>query len=117
MRAIIAGSRTATKRDVWNAIRCCPWADEITEVISGGARGADMHGESWAVWRGLPVRRILPDWDMHGRAAGPMRNAEMAEIADALIAVWDGQSRGTSSMLREAKNRGLRLSLFCIGQP
>ena len=51
------------------------------------------------------------DWDKHGKAAGPIRNAEMAEVADALIAFWDGQSRGTANMISLAKSKGLSVAV------
>ena len=51
------------------------------------------------------------DWDKHGKAAGPIRNAEMAEVADALIAFWDGQSRETKSMIDLARKKGLQVAI------
>lgn len=88
----------------------CPWA--VTEVVSGGARGADAFGEEWARDRRVPVRVFPADWNRHGRAAGPIRNREMAEYADALVAVWDGESRGTKNMIEEATKRGLKVHVY-----
>jgi hypothetical protein len=84
---------------------------DITEVVSGGARGVDRLGEEFAVAHHLHVKRFLPNWKL-GRGAGFIRNIEMAEYADALIAIWDGVSRGTAQMIREAKKRGLRVYVF-----
>lgn len=75
-------------------------------IISGHATGADALGERYAQERGLPLDAHPADWNKHGRAAGPIRNAEMAEVADALIAFWDGQSRGTANMINLAKSKG-----------
>lgn len=60
--------------------------------------GADSLGEQFAKEHGLSCELHPADWNKHGRAAGPIRNAQMAEISDALIAFWDGKSRGTKSI-------------------
>jgi len=78
---------------------------EITEVVSGGCTGADSCGEEWAKIKGIPVKRFKPDWDKHGRNAGPIRNGRMASYADA-AALFPG-GRGTESMLAEAKRAGI----------
>jgi len=82
---------------------------EITEVVSGGASGVDALGERYAKENGIPLRIFPADWDKHGNAAGPIRNKQMADYADALIALWDGQSKGTASMVSLAKLRGLKI--------
>ena len=64
-------------------------------VISGGARGADTLAYDWAGESGRKRKMIPADWDKHGKAAGAIRNQQMAQIGDALIAFWDGKSRGT----------------------
>ena len=61
--------------------------------------------------RGLNIELHPADWHRHGRAAGPIRNAEMAAEADALIAFWDGQSRGTANMIKIAKDKGLQVAV------
>jgi hypothetical protein len=85
------------------------WLDTlpIREVVSGGASGADAGGEAWAEKRGIPVRWFPADWDKYGRAAGPIRNRQMAEYADAVVLFPGG--RGTDSMRREAERRGLTI--------
>jgi hypothetical protein len=100
MRVIIAGSRNIDDRErLMSAIRQADF--EITEVVSGGASGVDRLGEIFALESEIPVKRFHPDWDTYGRAAGPMRNRRMAQYADALIAIWDGESRGTKNMIEE----------------
>lgn len=78
-----------------------------TILVSGAATGADKLGEYYALINDLRVRRFLPAWDQHSKAAGPIRNKEMAEYADVLLAFWDGSSPGTKSMIKEAHKRGL----------
>lgn len=77
-------------------------------IVSGHATGADALGERYAQERGLQVELHPADWDAYGRAAGPKRNEQMAEVADALIAFWDGQSRGTANMINVARKKGLK---------
>lgn len=106
MRTIIAGSRSARSMlELEAAIRKCGW--QITTVISGGARGADRLGEQWARRHGIPVEVFPADWDKHGKSAGYIRNKEMADKAEALIALWDGESRGTNDMIWQAQVRRL----------
>ena len=76
-------------------------------MVSGTGRGVDALGERYAAENGLPVKRFRPDWNQFGRAAGPMRNRDMAEYAEALIAIWDGKSRGTGNMIQTAEKLGL----------
>lgn len=112
MRIIIAGSRTATEEQVRDAIKYCTWIGFVTCIVSGGAKGADQVGEKWAKENGLNIRLFSADWEQFGKRAGPMRNKQMAENAEGLIAVWDGQSRGTASMVELARNVGLRIFIY-----
>lgn len=77
----------------------------ITEVVSGGARGADEGGEAWARSRGIPVKRFPADWRRYGKSAGMIRNGEMADYAERLVAFPGG--RGTQNMVEQALERGL----------
>lgn len=79
----------------------------LTEIVSGGARGVDRLGERWAKRQGISLRKFTADWAEYGKKAGILRNITMAEYADALIAFWDGRSRGTKHMISEAKRRGM----------
>lgn len=103
MKTIIAGSRGASYKDVLAAVQACPFKDQITQVISGTARGADQHGEQIARNNGWPLLRMPANWNAHGRRAGYLRNVDMADAAEALIAVWDGESKGTKHMIDIAK--------------
>ena len=80
---------------------------DIGTVVSGGAKGVDTLGEMYSEQNMLNLKIFRPDWDTHGRAAGPIRNRKMAENAEALIAIWDGKSRGTKNMIETAKKLGL----------
>ena len=114
MKTIIAGSRDfkdynllKSQLDYYRM-----HTNDITEVVSGCARGADTLGEFYANEQSIPVKQFPADWDNHKRAAGPIRNRQMAEYADCLIAVWDGSSRGTKNMIDEMNK--LKKPVFVI---
>lgn len=108
MRVIIAGSRTITNPFTLEmAIEKSNM--QITEVVSGGAKGVDTLGVLWAQRNKIPIKLFLPDWPLHGKSAGPIRNRAMAQYAQGLIAVWDRQSRGTRDMIEQARLYGLRV--------
>ena len=97
---IIEGYKSAT-----------PCSAGIIKIISGGARGADRLGEKYAHEKGFECLVMPADWDKYGKRAGYLRNAQMAEVADALIAFWDGTSRGTQSMIELARKGGLKITV------
>lgn len=106
MKVVICGSRYAGddhRELIFNTLDDLHEINGFTEVISGGARGADAIGEQWA-WRNrIPIVRKEAQWQIHGKAAGPYRNQEMADMADACVAfpLKDG-STGTRDMITRA---------------
>ena len=113
MKVIIAGGRNVTDYEVLlNAVLHAGF--DITAVISGGAKGADALGEQFAEDTGLPVYKFPAHWEKYGKAAGPIRNELMAEFGDALIALWDGKSRGTKHMIEQANKHGLRVHVELV---
>lgn len=113
---VIAGSRSINNR--WATIKAWrygPWDSEVVEtIISGDARGPDEHAEKIAEWNDIPYEEYEADWNIHGNEAGHFRNAEMAEDGDALIAVWDGESNGTYSMIKKALAKGLDVYTYVV---
>lgn len=108
MKLIIAGGRDyrLTRTDLGDL----DWLHgkiKVTEVVSGCARGADKGGEMWAESRGLPIKRFPADWDTFGKRAGYLRNAQMADYADAVV-LFPG-NKGTSMMFDLARERGLKI--------
>ena len=113
LKVIVAGSRNYT-----NYIVLAKKLDQLLKnkkaiILSGGARGADELGERYAKERGLHLIRKPANWK-YGKHAGKIRNAEMAEEADALVAFWDGKSPGTQHMIETAKRRGLAVRIIKI---
>jgi hypothetical protein len=99
MRVIIAGARCCNHYHVvCQAVRDSGF--DITTVVSGGAVRVDTLGERYAAEHGIPCERHPADWEKYDRAAGFIRNHEMAQCADALIAVIMGKSNGTRNMIR-----------------
>ena len=111
MKVIVAGSRTCNhqptvERAIGQAFN--KWMSDVEdwqkwyrpEIVSGGAHGVDFCGEAYAKKQGLKLTVIPALWDKYGKKAGILRNITMAEYADALIAVWDGKSRGTEHMIK-----------------
>ena len=129
MRVIIAGGRTFNSVDVMNkgtatlikAIRKDASLREyhntpISCVVSGTAYGADYMGELHAKRNGIPIVQYKPNWSV-GKSAGFIRNAKMANNADALLAFWDGVSRGTKHMIDLATSRKLPTIVIKYDRP
>lgn len=118
MRVIIAGSRSIT--NIEHVVRAVHKSGfNITEVVEGGARGVDTLAFDYAHANNIPVKVFPANWNKYGRSAGMMRNAEMADYAEALIAIWDGKSRGTRHMIDVADKRQMPRRVFLVkkGQP
>ena len=113
LKTIIAGSRTITDMAIVEyAIQQSGF--EINEVVSGGAKGVDILAQQWAKAHDIPLKVFMAKWDIHGKSAGPIRNQEMADYADQLIAIWDGASNGTRHMIDCANRKGIRVSVTTI---
>ncbi len=114
---IIAGSRSFTDYKLLCQVmeRMVSKLSEFI-ILSGGAEGADRLGERWALAplntsRCKAVKIFRPDWRKHGKSGGPIRNQEMVDEADALIAFHDGSSPGTADVIRRAKTKGIRVKV------
>jgi hypothetical protein len=81
------------------------------EIVSGTANGADSLGETYATNNQYGIKRFPAEWDKYGRGAGFKRNCQMAKYADALIAFWDGKSRGTRHMINTATKKGIQVKI------
>lgn len=116
MKVIIAGPRYVTDfAIVKQAVKQSGF--DITQVVSGGARGVDTLGELWAETNGVKFIRFPAEWNKYGKAAGPIRNKQMAEYVapdGALVAVYDGSSRGTGDMIKRATSLNLKVFIWRI---
>jgi predicted Rossmann fold nucleotide-binding protein DprA/Smf involved in DNA uptake len=113
MRVIIAGGRNFNDYE-----RLKSSCDKILsnqndiQIVSGNAKGADELGERYANEKGYGLNVYPAEWEKYGKSAGYKRNVQMAENADALIAFWDGKSKGTKHMIDIAKNLNLLVRII-----
>lgn len=87
--------------------------DEIypSEIVSGGAKGPDSYAEAWALLHQIPTKIFLPDWSV-GKKGAAIRNLQIVEYADKVIAFWDGKSRGTKMTIEMAEKAGKLLKIY-----
>ncbi len=124
---IIAGSRCIKDKQL--VFDCIAQSKlNITEVVSGKQRtydehkniigGVDYWGEVWAGEHRVPISGFPAAWGRLGKAAGPIRNGEMARYAKqkegVLLLIWNGKSAGSASMKREAQKVGLPIVEFIV---
>lgn len=101
MKLAVVGSRSFSDYDL-----LCKCLSEytISEIVSGGARGADSLAERYGNENRIPLRVFLPDWETHGKIAGFIRNRDIVNRADEVIAFWDGKSSGTANTIKLCKD-------------
>ena len=113
---IIAGSRGFSNykllKEKCNKYLCEKRKECNIIIISGGARGADTLGEKYAQDEGFSLEKFPANWNKFGKSAGFRRNEQMAEVADALIAFWDGKSHGTKHMIEIMENKKLLVKVI-----
>lgn len=112
MKLGVVGSRHFTDYDLLS--RVLEQYTDIEEIISGGAKGADLLARRYADEHGIPMKEYLPDWDKYGRAAGPIRNKLIVERADLIVAFLADGSRGTRSTINIAKKTGKDVDIIPI---
>ena len=86
--------------------------DNITEIISGGATGADKLAEKYALNKNIKMTIFYPDWKKYGKKAGPLRNQQIINECDEAIAFWDGVSKGTLSSINLAKQANKNVKII-----
>ena len=112
-KVIVAGSREFSDYVFLTEVLDQLLKDEPdVEIVSGTARGADSLGERYAADKGYKLTKFPADWNTYGKSAGYRRNVDMGNYADALIAFWDGVSKGTKHMIDIATNKGLKVCVI-----
>ena len=107
----VVGSRTfddypKLKKEIDNI---CKQHGSIAKIISGGANGADKLGELYAREHNIPTQIFIPNWNLHGKAAGIIRNRDIIFNSNMVIAFWDGKSKGTKNSIDLAKSYNLEV--------
>jgi len=126
MKVIIAGSRSIDRVSPrsWDYTKLVERVDaavkasgfEVTEVVTGGAGGPDRAGEQWAAQQSIAVTTIKPNWKL-GKGAGLIANRQLAEAGEALVALFDGESKGTADMIEHMKSAGMPVHVVVVNQP
>ncbi len=100
MKLAVVGSRTWTDMH-----KICEHLYRINpdEIVSGGAVGADRLAEEWAIVEFVPAKVFKPDWAKFGKRAGAIRNQQIVDYCDKLIAFWDGTSKGAKISIEMAR--------------
>ena len=121
MKVIVAGSRSI-KNKYWvtcllgNLMEDVPYeqcaALPPEEIVCGMAEGPDLFGKEWAEYNKISVSTWPADWNKYGKRAGIIRNEQMGEYADALVAFWDGKSRGTKHMIDYMLSLGKEVHVY-----
>ncbi len=113
MKVIIAGSREIVDRTAIESLVKMAIMMGATEIVHGGASGVDSIAGGIAKLNGINVRIFPADWAELGKKAGPIRNKQMAEYADVLIAVMPPYgTKGTADMIRQMKAMGKQVVEF-----
>ena len=113
MRVLVCGGRDYNdKQRVWEYLDASNECVRITRLIQGGGRGADALAKAWADDRGIPIATHEAQWEVYGRAAGPMRNQKMLmeEQPDLVIAFPGG--KGTLDVVTRARKAGIAVDLL-----
>ena len=111
MKVAVIGSRTF---DDYELVKETLSTFTISLLVSGGAKGADSLGERYANENNITTLIFKPDWKKHGPAAGPIRNTDIVNNADTIIAFWDCESRGTKDSITKAEKLGKEVIIIKI---
>ena len=121
MKLAVVGSRTFGQRDVlFERVAAYVATHPVTSLVTGGARGADALAEEVARELSLPCTIVRAEWRTHGRAAGPLRNAKIAKLADAVLAFVDkplAESSGTHDTVRRFRKLGKPVEVVEVARP
>lgn len=117
LKLIIAGSRSfynyaLLDEALTNLLANYDDLPKQIEIVSGHDLGTDRLGEIWAERHNVKITTFPANWQLHGKHAGYLRNIEMAEYADALVAFWDGMSKVTKHMIDIAKSKNLQVKVI-----
>ena len=109
MIVAVVGSRSLTVKNLEHYL-----PENVTEIVSGGAKGIDACAKEYAEIHKLKLTEFFPEYDKYGRGAPLRRNLSIIEYADEVIAFWDGQSRGTKFVIEECKQRHIKVTVYRV---
>lgn len=106
----VIGSRSVDARYYERMCMAMPYG--VTEIVSGGAKGADELGKEYARSYGLKYTEFAPDYARYQRRAPLVRNVEIVKYADYVIALWDGKSKGTAHAIDACEEVGTEVRII-----
>jgi hypothetical protein len=119
-RLIVSGGRAVTDVDLVQSglsehiAQLASVGNRVTMIIHGMASGVDTIAGNYGRDHNLRIVEFPADWERYGRAAGPIRNKEMIEYGDELLAFWDGKSKGTGGTIKLARRAGIPVSVIPV---
>lgn len=116
-RIVIGGYRNFDNYEIFkNFVDLCIGDKSEITILSGHCKGVDLMGERYAKEKGFALEIYPADWKKYGRAAGPIRNRQMVENADSVIAFVSETASGTKKLIENAKKLNKELFIKNIGE-
>ncbi len=109
MKVAVIGSRNLNVMDLHLYL-----PKNTTEIVSGGARGIDSCAKNYAINNNIKLTEFLPDYKKYGKSAPLIRNIEIINYTDVILAFWDGKSRGTKYVIENAKKINKRINVYIL---
>jgi len=109
MKVAIVGSRSLTIDDMESYL-----PENVTEIISGGAKGIDECAKKFAIEKGIRLTEYLPEYRKYGKSAPLKRNMDIINVADIVIAFWDGSSKGTEYVIKKCYGLDKSIKIYII---
>ncbi len=107
MKLAIIGSRELIVHDLEKYL-----PKEVTEIVSGGAKGIDACARAYAKANSIKLTEFLPEYEKYGRSAPLKRNIQIIDYADEVLAFWDGSSKGTSFVIQTCQKRQKKITIL-----
>ena len=107
MKIAVIGSRNLTVDDLGRYL-----PEDVTEIVSGGAMGIDKCARSYALANNIRLKEFLPEYQKYGRRAPLVRNLQIIDYADRVIAFWDGESHGTKFVIENCKRLNKSVTVY-----
>ena len=109
MKVAIIGSRNLIINDLQNYL-----PQNVTEIVSGGAKGIDICAREYALANDIKLTEFLPEYEKYGKSAPLKRNLQIIEYADEVIAFWDGSSAGTKHVIDNCRKMNKKITVITI---
>ena len=109
MKIAVIGSRNIEPENTGDYL-----PKDISEIVSGGARGVDLKAREYAEEHNIKLTEFLPEYNRYKRGAPIKRNIQICEYSDKVLAIWDGKSRGTKFVIDYCKNNNISIEVIVV---